>query len=305
MYRFPRSVDIIEWVEVISNSRVEEGGCVMGRRTKTMEEGTHLIRGDGHSAENGGRDARISRRRFLQMGAGAAAGTILLPVLPGAARAATLVDPYTGVIPLVFPLRNGTYRAPVQDNWHANREGQTYTWNHRNSTSQRAHDGVDVFPSRPRKLPQVYAPLSGTVAAVCTRSSNTVNAAVTYKVSDKTPPPWDYSRAIDTEINRPLYGNFVWIYSADANSLGYFVFFCHLKNERTIQSLDPGDPVTVSSPLGVMGDTGNAVGSPQLHAEIHYPTGSSFTCSHCTPSQVLTAIDPQPSLVRATPRGTM
>ena len=280
----------------------------MGRRTKTMEEVTHLIRGDGHSAENGGRDARISRRRFLQMGAGAAAGTILLPVLPGAARAATLVDPYTGVIPLVFPLRNGTYRAPVQDNWHANREGQTYAWNHQNSTSQRAHDGVDVFPSRPRKLPQVYAPLEGKVAAVCTRSSNTVNAAVTYRVSsdgDTPPPPWDYSEAIDTEINRPLYGNFVWIYSADANSAGYFVFFCHLKNERTIQSLDPGDPVTVSSPLGVMGDTGNAVGSPQLHAEIHYPTGSSFTCSHCTPSQVLTAIDPQPSLVRATPRGTM
>jgi hypothetical protein len=281
----------------------------MGRRTKAMEEETHLIRGDVQHDEKGERDATISRRRFLQMGAGAAAGTLLLPVLPEAARAATLVDPYTGAIPLVFPLPSRTYKAPVQDNWHANREGRTYTWNHWNSTTQRAHDGVDVFPSRPRKLPRVYAPLTGTVAAVCTRSSNTVNAAVTYEVSDLRRPPWDYSRAIDTEINRPLYGNFVWIYSTDADSLGYFVFFCHLKNETTIQSLYPDMPVTVSTPVGLMGDTGNAVGAPQLHAEIHYPAGSSFACSHCTPSKVLTeaptAINPQPSLAQATPRGTM
>ena len=280
----------------------------MGRRTKAMEEETHLIRGDVQHDEKGERDATISRRRFLQMGAGAAAGTLLLPVLPEAARAATLVDPYTGAIPLVFPLLSGTYKAPVQDNWHANREGRTYTWNHRNSTTQRAHDGVDVFPSRPRKLPQVYAPFSGTVAAVCTRSSNTVNAAVTYKVSSDTPPPWDYSQAIDNVINRPLYGNFVWIYSdgIDAGSPGYFVFFCHLKNERTIQSLYPDMPVTVSTPVGVMGDTGNAVGAPQLHAEIHYPANSSFTCSHCPPTNSgRTAIDPAASLVQATPRRTM
>ena len=276
----------------------------MERRTKTVEEGMHSVRGDGHYAEKGRRDARISRRRFLQLGAGAAAGTLLLPVLPGSAWAATLVDPYSGSIPLVFPLLYGTYKSPVQDNWHANREGQTYTWNHRNSTSQRAHDGIDVFPSRPRKLPRVYAPLTGTVAAVCTRSSNTVGAAVTYKVSGKTLPPWDYSQAIDNVINRPLYGNFVWIYSTDANSLGYFVFFCHLKNETTIQSLAPDQPVTASTPVGVLGDTGNAVGAPQLHAEIHYPAGSSFTCSHCTPNRVLTAINPEASLIRATRRTT-
>jgi murein DD-endopeptidase MepM/ murein hydrolase activator NlpD len=262
-------------------------------------EKMYLPRSTAQCTEEGGRDARFSRRRFLQMGAGAAAGTLLLPVLPEAARAATLVDPYAGSIPLVFPLPNGTYKVPVQDNWHANRQGQSYTWNHRNSTSQRAHDGVDIFPSRPRKLPRVYAPITGTVAAVCTRSSNTVNAAVTYEVSDKTPPPWDYSRAIDNIINRPLYGNFVWIYSADAGSPGYFVFFCHLKNETTIQSLYPEQKVTVSTPLGVMGDTGNAVGAPQLHAEIHYPAGSSFTCNRCAPGKVLTAINPQPSLVRA------
>jgi hypothetical protein len=113
-------------------------------------------RGDGQYGEAGERmifDARISRRRFLQMGAGAAAGALLLPVLPEAARAGTLVDPYSGSIPLVFPLVYGTYKTPVQDNWHVNREGQIYTWNHRNGSSQRAHDGVDVYPSRRRKLP--------------------------------------------------------------------------------------------------------------------------------------------------------
>jgi hypothetical protein len=40
-----------------------------------------------------------------------------------------------------------------------------------------------------------------------------------------------------------------------------------------------------------------------LHSEIHYPAGSSFTCSHCTPSkEMLTSIDPEASLVRATRR---
>jgi hypothetical protein len=134
--------------------------------------------------------SRIGRRRFLQMGVGAAAGALLLPVLPEAARAGVLVDPYNGSIPLVFPLAYGTYKTPVQDNWHANREGRTYTWNHQNGTSQRAHDGVDIYPSRRRKLPRVYAPLAGRVAAVCTRSSNTVGAVVNYRVSSTTPPPW-------------------------------------------------------------------------------------------------------------------
>jgi hypothetical protein len=58
-------------------------------------------------------DARIGRRRFLQMGVGAAAGALLLPVLPESARADALVDPYGGAIPLVFPLLYGTYKTPV------------------------------------------------------------------------------------------------------------------------------------------------------------------------------------------------
>ena len=247
-------------------------------------------------------DNRFDRRRFLQMGAGAAAGALLLPVLPESAKAATLVDPYNGSIPLIFPLAYGTYKTPVQDNWHANREGQTYTWNHQNGSSQRAHDGVDIYPSRRSKLPRVYAPLAGRVAAVCTRSSNTVGATVNYRFSTERPPPWDYSRAIDDVIDLPLYGNFVWLYSTDARSAGYFVLFCHLKNEATLQGLAPDQLVTTSTPVGVMGDTGNAAGTPQLHAEIHYPAGSNFTCSHCAPGKTLTAIDPQTSLVRATRR---
>ena len=246
--------------------------------------------------------SRIGRRRFLQMGVVAAAGALLLPVLPESAKAGALVDPYSGSIPLVFPLAYGTYKTPVQDNWHANREGRIYAWNHQNGASQRAHDGVDIYPSRRRKLPRVYAPLTGTVAAVCTRSSNTVGAAVNYRVSGSTPPPWDYSRAVDNVINLPLYGNFVWLYSTGSASAGYFVFFCHLRNEATLQGLVPGQPVTTSTPIGEMGDTGNAVGTPQLHAEIHYPQGSGFTCSHCTPNKMVTSIDPEASLIRATRR---
>ncbi len=277
----------------------------MRRGTKTADRATRSsLDGDLYVPE--GRLAvpgsRIGRRRFLQMGIGAAAGALLLPVLPESARAGTLVDPYNGSIPLVFPLAYGTYKTPVQDNWHANREGKTYAWNHQNGTSQRAHDGVDIYPSRRSKLPRVYAPLAGRVAAVCTRSSNTVGATVNYRMSSTTPPPWDYSRAIDDVINLPLYGNFVWLYSTDAGNAGYFVLFCHLKNEATLQGLAPDQPVTTSTPVGVMGDTGNAAGTPQLHAEIHYPAGSSFTCNHCTPNKVLTSIDPEASLVRATRR---
>jgi len=261
---------------------------------------------DGNRCDPEGRLAvpgsRIDRRRFLQMGVGVAAGALLLPVLSETARAGALVDPYDGSIPLVFPLAYGTYKTPVQDNWHANREGRTYAWNHQNGTSQRAHDGVDIYPSRRRKLPRVYAPLAGRVAAVCTRSSNTVGAAVNYRVSGTTPPPWDYSRAIDDVINLPLYGNFVWLYSTVSGSAGYFVFLCHLKNEATLQGLVPDQPVATSMPVGVMGDTGNAAGTPQLHAEIHYPQGSGFTCSRCSPNKTLISIDPGASLIRATRR---
>jgi murein DD-endopeptidase MepM/ murein hydrolase activator NlpD len=69
-----------------------------------------------------------------------------------------------------------------------------------------------------------------------------------------------------------------------------------------LQSLLLNQTVTTSTPLGIMGDTGNAAGTPQLHAEIHYPAGSNFTCTHCTPNKVVTSIDPEPSLMGAAKR---
>jgi len=244
-------------------------------------------------------DATITRRGLLGLGT-ATVGAILLPD-SGTAWADTLIDPYRAAIPLVFPLVDGTYQTPVADNWHVSREGRSYPWTHRTSSTHRAHDGVDIYPSA-AAAPLVYAPLAGTVAAVCLRSSNTPTANVAYRVSSTTPPPWDYSRAIDDVANLPLYGNFVWLCSTDPGSRGYFVFFCHLQNDSAIASLVPDQPVTVQTRIGVVGDTGNAVGNPQLHTEIHYPQGSSYACSHCTPRKELTSINPEASLLRATPR---
>ncbi len=246
----------------------------------------------------------ISRRTLLRAGGATAAALAVWPVLSGAEvlAAPTLVDPYSGSIPLVFPLKWKTYRAPVQNNWHASREGQLYQWSHQDGSTLRAHDGVDVYPRSTSALPTVYAPLTSKIAAVCVRSNNTLNATVNYMVSTTTPPPWDYSSAVDNVANLPLYGNFVWLYSTDARSAGYFVFFCHLQNESILRSLVPDQGVSTSSPLGVLGDTGNAQGSPQLHVEVHYPTGNSFACTHCTPSKTVTSIDPFNSLANAARR---
>lgn len=252
---------------------------------------------------------RITRRRLLQAGAAVAAQPLLAPLAvvaeakqPGGGGASSLVNPYSGAIALVAPLASGTYQ-PLGDNWHQSREGQLYTWNHRNAKLQRAHDGVDLFPQSASALPRVFAPLAGTVAAVCLRSDNTLGATVTYKVSAATPPPWDHSRAVDNVAGLPLYGNFVWLRSTAPDSAGYFVFYCHLQNEATLQGLAPDQAVDAATPVGVMGDTGNAAGAPQLHVEIHYPAGRSFTCTHCKPHKTgVTAIDPYQSLLNAAPR---
>lgn len=91
-------------------------------------------------------------------------------------------------------------------------------------------------------------------------------------------------------------------HSTDSRSTGYFVFFCHLQNEAILRALAPDQAVATATALGVMGDTGNAQGTPQPHAEIHYPAGNSFTCTHCTPNKTVTSIDPYNSLVNATKR---
>lgn len=246
----------------------------------------------------------VSRRTFLRATGATAAAIALWPALTRAEALAAplLVDPYSGSIPLVFPLKRRTYQTPVRNNWHASREGEIYQWSHQDASTTRAHDGVDVYPHSASALPTVYAPLTARVAAVCLRSDNTLSGTVTYKVSATTPPPWDYSHAIDNVANLPLYGNFVWLYSTDSRSAGYFVFFCHLQNETTLQGLAPDQAVSTPTPLGVMGDTGNAQGTPQLHTEIHYPAGNTFTCTHCTPNKTVTSIDPYNSLVNATRR---
>ncbi len=125
---------------------------------------------------------------------------------------------------------------------------------------------------------------------------------MTYRASSVTPPPWDYSRAVDDVAQLPLYGNFVWLSSTDSRSRGYFVFLCHLQNDATLAALAVDQPVTTTTPVGLMGDTGNAAGIPQLHVEIRYPRGSSYDCTHCSPRKAVTSIDPKASLVNADPR---
>ncbi len=253
----------------------------------------------------------FTRRTLLRAGAGIAGATLISGQVLAAPNAATaprpgtttgLIDPYTGAIPLVFPFAQGTYQTPVSDTWHAAREGKTYTWNHRDSPKHRAHDGVDVYPLSGPPFPTTYAAVPGTIAAVCLRSDNTTTGTVTYKVSGTTPPPWNYSTAIDNVANLPLYGNFVWIRSSDPRSVGYFLFYCHLQNEAIVQTLVPDQAVTTSTPVGIMGDTGNAAGTPQLHAEIHYPIHATYTCTRCTRPKTVTAIDPYASLAHATLR---
>jgi hypothetical protein len=131
---------------------------------------------------------------------------------------------------------------------------------------------------------------------------------VTYAVSHEFPPPWNYSDAIDSVDQVPLYGNFIWLASTEAASHGYSVFLTHLQNEGTLQALalalrEHGRVhMTRRDQVGVMGDTGNAVGVPQLHVEIHYPLGHTYACTRCVPEKVHTAINPYASLVNAVER---
>ena len=229
----------------------------------------------------------ISRRKFIGAAGASAAGFALGALsFDGVAAASNLVNPYSGIVPLVFPLRSGTYESQLVDNWHDSREGRPYLWSHRLAKTRRAHDGIDVFPNS-QTLPAVYAPFAGTVAAVA------VDGVL--RTSNASPPPWAYAP-------NDIYGNFVWLKSTEAASAGYFFFACHLQGEPTLRSLEPGEPVTAATALGVMGETGNATGSPQLHAELHYPVPSTFNCKSCRPRQSLTAINPFQSLVRSTPR---
>lgn len=251
----------------------------------------------------------LSRRKFLKLSAAASGGLWLgLPKLAGATT--PLIDPYSGSIPLLFPLPANTYK-PLSDNWHDKREGTAQYWSHQNSSTQRAHDGVDIFPVG-NKRPTVYSPVKGIICAVFTQPTNTISAGSYHSASGLYAPPWDYSGATDDVAKLPLYGNFVWIFSTETSSYGYYLLMCHLKYETTyLTKLQVGTSVTNTTPLGVLGDTGNAQGSPQLHLEIHYPRDgatlavTSYTCTHCSPNKtVVSALNPATSLSKALVRST-
>jgi murein DD-endopeptidase MepM/ murein hydrolase activator NlpD len=212
------------------------------------------------------------------------------------------LDPYIGALPLVFPLAGESYVMPLTNNWHASRQGDRYPWTHANGPALRAHDGVDIYPLDGEPAPVVFAPLAGQVAAVSVRRENSLAAGVDYRASAVTPPPWDYSDAIDPVEMLPLYGNFVWLVSTEPESAGYFIFVCHLQYEPLLRALVPDQPVDTATPLGVLGDTGNAAGVPQLHVELHYPAGEGYRCGHCSPPHTVTSLDPYASLLGAAAR---
>jgi len=203
---------------------------------------------------------------------------------------------------------DGTYRKPLRDNWHDNRDGVGYDWSHQNSITQRAHDGVDIFPRFATSLPQVFAPFSARVAAV-----HIVGEGYTANSDPLIALPWEgYSKYPN------IYGSYIWLYSTDAGdsthagSGGFFVFYCHLQTDDPIlramaTRAVENKSVTAIEAVGTMGNTGNAGDQPQLHVEIHLPQrlseGSTFNCTKCRPSpRQLTAVNPFPSLSNAKAR---
>ena len=121
-------------------------------------------------------------------------------------------------------------------------------------------------------------------------------------------PPWlGYSKHPD------IYGSYIWLYSLDGKSRGFFVFYCHLKSHDPFLMAMAGkvgtidDIIDENTRVGTVGDTGNATNDPQLHMEIHLPQGSqvlplgsTFTCTRCTDVKSgMTAINPFPSLNNA------
>ena len=254
----------------------------------------------------GPRSARsgLPRRDFLRLGAVATAAALVPATAsaapppdkkPGGPTPPTpAVDPYTGSIPLTFPLKEGDVQ-PVLDNWHHPRDGNYgYDWSHQNSPARRAHDGIDLFPLS-ADLPLAYAPFAARVVDV--------NVDGYRRATDATlRPPWDYGRG-------NIYGNYLWLCCTEGDGRGFFAFYCHLHDEAVLRGLadtlaTAGAPaVTANDVVGQMGETGNATGDPQLHLELHYPLGQSFTCTRCTRKKSgMTALNPYPSLSKAAPR---
>ncbi len=121
-------------------------------------------------------DPKLTRRALLKAGAAGAAALVLTAALPAPSQARALVDPYTGVVPMTFPMRRGVYW--IFHNWHVPRVGSILHFNHQLSSWLRAHDGVDIFA--PHGTP-LYACTTGTIV--------------------------EYPRP------RSVYGNYIWIQS--------------------------------------------------------------------------------------------
>jgi murein DD-endopeptidase MepM/ murein hydrolase activator NlpD len=117
---------------------------------------------------------KLSRRAFLKAGAAVVAAAALSAALPASSEAVGLADPYSGVVPMTFPIRRGLYWNAR--NWHVPRVGSILNFNHENRAWLRAHDGIDIFA--PKHTP-MYASVSGKIV--------------------------EYPRP------RYLYGNYVWI----------------------------------------------------------------------------------------------
>ncbi len=203
------------------------------------------------------RNTRLTRRLFLKA-SGALAASMVLAQVSAPAYGTPLADPYSGVVPMTFPLRRGLYW--MWNNWHVPRVGDILPFNHRIRAWLRAHDGVDIFALRGTAL---YACTAGVV--------------------------------IDVPRPRNIYGNTVWI----ENASGYRFLYCHL--DRVFVNV--GHSVTMNTIVGTVGNTGNATKTPShLHFEIHYPAGQTYTCKYCAPAKGVSALNPYPSLLNATPR---
>ena len=264
-------------------------------------------------------DDGLTRRGFLGLGAAAMAAALFPAAAaaaprpskqPGGPSKTPLEDPYAGAIPLDFPLAGGTYRKPLRDNWHDNREGPAYDWSHQNSATQRAHDGIDIFPRFAGTLPLVHAPCAARVVQI-----NIDGSRATDGTTDGTlAPPEDYPQGRDPQVN--IYGNYLWLEGTTGASAGYYFFFCHLQADETLRVLAQrlitkpvAEPLVVDArqPVGRMGDSGNAPGDPQLHVELYlprtaaFPDGEKFSCAKCPPlSPKRGAANPFPSLAQAT-----
>ena len=127
---------------------------------------------------------RLTRRTFLKASGAWAAAVVLASLTPSPSPAMALIDPYSGAVPITFPIRRGLYW--IFNNWHVPRVGSILSFNHQVRTWLRAHDGVDIFALKGTAL---YACVAGTL--------------------------------IDVPRPRYVYGNYVWIQNVEGYRFFY------------------------------------------------------------------------------------